>query len=144
MSLGWSGIWERWVSALKTFNLRVLERDALGHPSWEHKGNLASQVDRKTSYHANGLKGSQTLTVSKAEKKFLHVEKNDWNASGSLERQRIEDVHFHRDGRQMRGRISEWYYAQDGRLSGELKQRYSAVTRTWSVIFRSGEPFHQT
>jgi hypothetical protein len=125
-----------------TINLKIMERDPAGHPTWEHESNAANHVDRKTSYQKNGNKDWQTVTVvSKTNKKTLYVDKKIWDEKGDLESVRVQDDVFHGDGRQMKGQITEQKY-QDGRLIDELKKRYSPMTRDWGVTSKQAITYY--
>jgi hypothetical protein len=123
-ALGWDAL-----------NLKVVERDSGGRPTFERDSNGANKVERRTKYHGNGKKASQeTLVVAKDSGKTLYTEKQSWDDSGRLEKIFVQDDDYHADGKQVRGENSEKEY-DHGRLVKEVKKKYSAESGSWGTVY---------
>ena len=118
-----------------SMNLKTIEVDGGGRPTLERDVNADNTVQRITTYHPNGRKESQGLTVvSRANKKMLYEEKDSWDASGDIEHSYIQDDGFNKQGDQVKGSIREKDY-EYGRLVKEVQQKYSPGADSNKVTF---------
>jgi hypothetical protein len=130
-ALGWDAV-----------NLKVIEADKMGLPTLERDSNEINRIERTTSYHSNGKKESQTLTVvAKANNKTLYHERKEWSKSGRLTEDNVEDDAFNGDGKQMAGLIDE-QTDRDGRLTMEVKKRYSVATNDWGLVYKQSLSYY--
>lgn len=126
-----------------TINLKTIEKDAALRPTLERENNLANRVERKTSYHANGKKKSQSVTViSKTGGKILYESKNEWDDSGTIQASYVQDDAYNANGRQTKGQIVEKKY-QGERLSSEVKKKFSPATGDWAVTYKQAISYYE-
>jgi len=121
-----------------TLNLKVVEQDASGRATLERDSNTINKIERRTSYHKNGNRDSQTvIVIAKASGKTLFTGKNDWSTKGDLENAHSQDDEFNGDGRQMKGLVVD-KEMKHGRLMAETRKKFAAGTNSW------GDDYKQT
>lgn len=121
-----------------TLTLGMVEQDAAGRPTIERDSNSQNRVERLTSYHKSGNRDTQTVTVlAKGSGRTLYSGKSTWSDKGDLESTHSEDLAYHGDGKQSKGRIVHQQFSL-GRLMLETRQKYSPATQSW------GEDYKQT
>jgi hypothetical protein len=125
-----------------TINLKVIEKDKAERATLEREDNAANRVERKTSYHDNGRKSAETVTVvSNGSGKTLYVGKKAWMESGDPASVTVEDDVFSDGGKQLKGVTvaKEFKY---GRLVEEERKRYSAK-KGWSPSFKQTISYYE-
>jgi hypothetical protein len=131
-SLGWD-----------TFNLDLIEKDPAGRPTLERQNNTANLVERKTSYHANGQKNTQTFTVlAKGTDNMRTLDKRVWNENGNPESLFTQDNSFNSKGEQTQGQIIELSY-NEGRLATETKKKFYNLTGDWALTYKQSISYYK-
>lgn len=118
-----------------SMNLKTIESDSAGRPTLERDVNADNTVERVTSYHPNGRKKEQRLTVvTRKDKRLIYDEQESWEASGDLEHSYLQDDAYGKDGDQVRGSIREKTY-EYGRLVKEVQKKYSPGADANKVVY---------
>ena len=119
-----------------TINLKVITKDGGDRATLEREDNAANRVERKTSYHPNGRKADETVSVvSNGSGKTLYLGHKAWTDGGDPVSVVVEDDVYSDGGTLQKGLTVDKQF-KFGRLISEERKRYSARQKDWSPAYR--------